>query len=199
MKIHNENPPGYRVLLYIDEKLVTTKYAQQLSHAFASPDIAEYHQTKKQWNYKNLNSIDWDGLHSFLKTLPCHRSTKTSKWSTDGTSAWLPKILLRQRALVGDGLDLTLSSLSPKFTPLSELYHNHRPQDEAIANAPTFARSIPQNPQEDPITSMGTTISVNYASKERTRRTRERVSLDRVYGKTVGRHPRRHLPWEAWA
>lgn len=70
LKSTNNNPLGYRVILHIDNNLITTKYSKQVLHAFTSPEIAEYYKEKKHWTHKQLHSIDWNGLHSFLKTQP---------------------------------------------------------------------------------------------------------------------------------
>ena len=49
-----DNPPGYKVLLLINNHVVSTKYAQQNRHAFSSSDIADYYREKKHWIYQEV-------------------------------------------------------------------------------------------------------------------------------------------------
>lgn len=78
--------PGHCSSLTLNEKPITTKYPDEISRSYSSPDMAIYLQNKLSLSLTHIESIDWDAFASNVKTLPIARRFRLIKQ----LHRWLP-------------------------------------------------------------------------------------------------------------
>ena len=79
-------PPGYGVLLYINDEPITGKYGKEIHHAATTPDISDYYKTKHGWTDKILQTINWDAFTNAQKRFITLQQRNIHKYAHD----WLP-------------------------------------------------------------------------------------------------------------
>ena len=79
MKDNYQTLPGFIVKVTFQDLLISLLYAQQIRHAFHSPNIANYYFRRYNWTPNSIDLIDWHGLQQVLKSLSSTRKTKILK------------------------------------------------------------------------------------------------------------------------
>ena len=79
-------PRGYRVMLYIQDLPVTTKYNAEIIRASHTPEIRDYYHQKYQWSDKTMATLDWDAYNRAMKRMKTSEERTLHKF----THNWLP-------------------------------------------------------------------------------------------------------------
>ena len=79
-------PRGYKVLLYIQDAPITTKYTAEIIRAAHTPEIRQYYREKYKWTDETLATLDWEAYDKALKRMKMSDQRTIHKF----THNWLP-------------------------------------------------------------------------------------------------------------
>ena len=79
-------PPGYKVILYIQDEPITTKYSQEIIRASHTPEIREYYRKKYKWTDDIMETLDWEAYTNAQKRFNHAAQKNIHKY----THNWLP-------------------------------------------------------------------------------------------------------------
>ena len=79
-------PQGYKVMLYIQDEPITTKYFQEITRASHTPEIRDYYRNKYKWTDKTMETLDWEAYNNARKRFKQADQKNIHKY----THNWLP-------------------------------------------------------------------------------------------------------------
>lgn len=79
-------PQGYKVMLYIQDEPITTKYTQEITRASHTPEIRDYYWKKYKWSDKTMETLDWDAYYNAMKRFKQAEQKTIHKF----THNWMP-------------------------------------------------------------------------------------------------------------
>lgn len=79
-------PPGYRIILYINGNPITTNYTGEIQRAATIPAIRQYYILKHKWTNEAMQAIDWNAYGRAMSTFTVSQQRTLHKH----THGWLP-------------------------------------------------------------------------------------------------------------
>ena len=79
-------PPGYKVILYIEGNPITTNYTGEIQRAATTPAIRTYYIQKYNWSDEAMQAIDWDAYGGAMNKFTISQQRTLHKYS----HGWLP-------------------------------------------------------------------------------------------------------------